>query len=201
MQFTVETWAGLASGAITVTFRAWSRPRAKVGAHHKVGDVVLEIDRVDRVSVASITTEDARRAGFDTSEAVIRLLERRADLDADTLIYRVEFHRVGSFRAITGAERAAPGADELADLTVRLQRLDRASRTGPWTTATLRAIADQPGVVSTDLAHELGRERPAFKLDVRKLKRLGLTESLTVGYALTPKGVAVLRHLDAETTP
>lgn len=199
MLFTADTWPGLASGAITVTFRAWSRSRAKVGAHHKVGDVVLEIDRIDRVAVGSITTADARRAGFDTRQAVIRMLERRAELDHDAVIYRVEFHRVGSFRAITGADEATPGAEELAAVAIRLEQLDRASRVGPWTTTTLRAIADRPGTVSTELAHELGRERPAFKLDVRKLKRLGLTESLTVGYDLTPKGTAVLRHLEGPT--
>ena len=34
-----------------------------------------------------------------------------------------------------------------------------------------------------------------FKTDVRKLKELGLTESLEVGYRLSPRGEAVLRAL------
>jgi hypothetical protein len=38
----------------------------------------------------------------------------------------------------------------------------------------------------------MGYDRPAFKLDVRKLKRLGLTESLEVGYRLSPRGRAYL---------
>jgi hypothetical protein len=38
----------------------------------------------------------------------------------------------------------------------------------------------------------VGRERPAFKTDVRKLKRLGLTISLDVGYRLSPRGEAFL---------
>ena len=42
----------------------------------------------------------------------------------------------------------------------------------------LRLIADRPGVRAGDLAEQLGRERLAFKADVRKLKALGLTESL-----------------------
>jgi hypothetical protein len=50
--------------------------------------------------------------------------------------------------------------------------------------------------VSTDLAAELGRDRPSFKVDVRKLKRLGLTYSLERGYRVTPKGGAVLAALD-----
>ena len=79
----------------------------------------------------------------------------------------------------------------------RLDRLDRTSVHGPWTRATLRIIAARPGVVSTDLAAELGRDRPSFKLDVRKLKRLGLTYSLERGYRVTPKGEAVLAALEA----
>jgi hypothetical protein len=32
----------------------------------------------------------------------------------------------------------------------------------------------------------------SFKRDVRKLKELGLTESLEVGYRLSPRGAALL---------
>ena len=52
--------------------------------------------------------------------------------------------------------------------------------------------AEVERVVSTALAELLGRERPALKTDVRKLKRLGLTESLEVGYELSPRGRAFL---------
>ena len=34
----------------------------------------------------------------------------------------------------------------------------------------------------------VGRETAPFKLDVRKLKNLGLTLSLDVGYRLSPRG-------------
>ena len=51
-----------------------------------------------------------------------------------------------------------------------------------------------------DLAEALGRDRASFKLDVRKLKELGLTESLEVGYRLSPRGRAVLDRLAAART-
>ena len=41
---------------------------------------------------------------------------------------------------------------------------------------------------------ELGRETLAWKADVRKLKEKGLTESLAIGYRLSPRGEAVLDH-------
>ena len=50
-------------------------------------------------------------------------------------------------------------------------------------------------VVSTTLAESAGIERADFKLNVRKLKALGLTISLDVGYRLSPRGVALLATL------
>jgi hypothetical protein len=191
----MDARAGLASGAITVTFRNWRRPLARVGSHHKVGDTVLAIDRVDRVRVGDITAADAARAGGSVADVRTRLAGRGAPLGDDDLVYRVEFHRAGSFDALVETERTELDADELAALVARLDRLDRASPHGPWTRATLRLIAARPGVVSTDLAAELGRDRPSFKVDVRKLKRLGLTYSLERGYRVTPKGEAVLATL------
>ena len=38
----------------------------------------------------------------------------------------------------------------------------------------------------------MGRETADFKKDVRKLKELGLTESLAIGYLLSPRGEAVV---------
>ncbi|HJW62866.1 MAG TPA: hypothetical protein VJ849_05160, partial [Actinomycetes bacterium] len=58
-----------------------------------------------------------------------------------------------------------------------------------------RLIGDQPGVRAGDLAGQRGRERHPFKTDVRKLKELGLTESLEVGYRLSPRGRALLSRL------
>jgi hypothetical protein len=42
-------------------------------------------------------------------------------------------------------------------------------------------------------------EKAPFKANVRKLKGLGLTESLEIGYRLSPRGRAVLRHLGSNS--
>jgi hypothetical protein len=57
----------------------------------------------------------------------------------------------------------------------------------------LELIAENPGVRAPDLAARMGRETLPFKRDVRKLKELGLTESLEVGYRLSPHGRAYRR--------
>jgi len=58
----------------------------------------------------------------------------------------------------------------------------------------LELIAQRPATRAPDLAASLGRETAPFKTDVRKLKELGLTESLDVGYRLSPRGEAYLRR-------
>jgi hypothetical protein len=203
--FTADAWPGLASGAITVTFRLWTRPQAKVGGRYRVGGSTLLVDDIRQVRVADITDDDARLAGEDDRDALVARLTRRPrgrytsgsgasarrDVTDDTLVWRVAFHTAADTEPSL-AEQDQLTNDDVAEITRRLDRLDAASSHGPWTRQTLRLVADQPGVVSTTLAEAVGRERPAFKTDVRKLKRLGLTESLDVGYRLSPRGKAYL---------
>lgn len=200
MLFTADAHPGLASGAITVTFRTWSRPQVRVGGRYKVGDVRLLVDDLRQVALADITDDDVGRAGFEDRDGLLRRLfrGRRGAPGADrrpapgTLVWRVEFHRVEPDGEPL-SEQADLTAEDVAEITRRLDRLDAASARGPWTRPTLGLIAEHPGVVSTKLAAELGApSRPVFKADVRKLKRLGLTESLEVGYRLSPRGRAYL---------
>ena len=58
--------------------------------------------------------------------------------------------------------------------------------------ATLDLIRRRPHTRAPDLAAEVGRERDPFKIDVRKLKNLGLTRSFEVGYEVSPRGLAYL---------
>ena len=82
-------------------------------------------------------------------------------------------------------------ADELPELIRRLERFDRYSKRGPWTRQTLALIEARPGVRAEELAGELGWEQQPFKINVRKLKELGLTESLEIGYRLSSRGISL----------
>ena len=82
---------------------------------------------------------------------------------------------------------------QIQDMDKRLDRMDASSPQGPWTRRTLQLIAEQPGVVSTVLSRQMNRERYEFKGLVRKLRDLGLTYSLEVGYCLSPRGRAYLK--------
>lgn len=82
---------------------------------------------------------------------------------------------------------------QLQDIDRKLDRMDTGSKQGPWTRKTLQLIQEQPGVVSTVLARQMNRERYEFKGLVRKLKDIGLTYALDVGYSLSPRGRAYLK--------
>ena len=186
MLFSADSWPGLADGSITLTFRAWTRPQAKAGGRYRVGGLLLEATAVELVATATITDDDARRAGEPSREALLRRLG-----DA-TEVWRVELRCLGQDDRITRRADDGLSDDELVAIRARLARLDRAR---PWTRSTLQLIDRYPGIVSTKLAQHAGMDRPAFKLNVRKLKEMGLTESLDVGYRLSPRGEVVLRSL------
>ena len=194
MLFQARFWPLIADGSVTVTFRRWKRRQVVAGhryrtGHRIVGRMMIEVDDVREVDPAKISNADARRAGFaDAAELVAQLRG-----DPELTVYRIAFHVVDEPdpRSVLAASDALTDADR-DEIQRRLDRLDRASRTGPWTRPVLEVIAAQPATRAADLAAGFGRETLPFKDDVRKLKNLGLTESLEVGYRLSPRGIAFL---------
>ncbi|MEQ9812817.1 MAG: winged helix-turn-helix domain-containing protein, partial [Azospirillaceae bacterium] len=112
--------------------------------------------------------------------------------DADgRQLYRVAFRRAGDDPRLALRE-TVPGAAELAALRRRLDAIDRRGPDGPWTGAVLRLIDAEAGLPARDMAARLGMTRDPLKRRVRRLKELGLTESLETGYRLSPRGRALL---------
>lgn len=191
MLFRQPLWPGLADGSVTVAFRRWRRPTVRAGGTLRTPAGVLAIDRVDVIAPADITAADAARAGYATVEAVL------ADLPAgnDRRLYRIEFHHAGDDPRIALRERDDIAPSDIADILARLDRLDASSADGPWTRRTLRLLVDHPAERAADLAELVGLDKPRFKRRVRRLKELGLTESLAVGYRVSPRGRALLEHV------
>jgi len=193
---------GIHAGRITVTFRRWRRPQVRPGGRYRTGadggrgqymgaSGLIEVTSIDTVSLDEVTDADARDAGFDSAGELLTDLRRKPDLP----LFRIRFKLLDEPdpRAELAADPDLSDAD-VADLDRRLDRMDTSGADGPWTARTLAAIAARPGVVSTTLAESLGRDRLPFKQDVQKLKRLGLTLSLPVGYRLSPRGETYLRR-------
>jgi hypothetical protein len=179
----------IADGTVSVLVRRWRAAQVRAGREYRTAAGLLAVDAVDVLTEEQLTEDDARRAGFADRAALV------ADLrgDPDLPVYRVRVRPAG--HPDPRDELAANtmlGPADVAAITARLDRLDRASGYGAWTRSTLHIIRDRPAVRAGDLAEALGRERAPFKLDVRKLKALGLTISLEVGYRLSPRGEAYL---------
>jgi hypothetical protein len=178
-------------GEVNLTFRRWKRCQVVAGNVYRTAVGRLRIDTVAVVDPARITAADARKAGFASKAELLGELRGTPDLP----VYRIRFHpEPGSDPRADLAATAALSPDDRADLDRRLDRLDRASSHGPWTRAVLGKIAERPAVRAAELAADFGRETQPFKLDVRKLKNLGLTISLERGYRLSARGQAYLRH-------
>ncbi|MGW3352023.1 hypothetical protein ACWDA3_52765 [Nonomuraea rubra] len=175
---------GVQNGSITLAFRRWKRAQVTAGGRYRMGSgLMAEVTSVAVTSAADVTEGDARAAGYPGRAALL------ADLDARG---HDPIHRVG-LRLVTEpdprdvlAATASLTAGDVAELDRRLDRM------GPWAVRTLELIAERPGVKAGDLAPEVGQELARFKLNVRRLKELGLTISLETGYRLSPRGEAYL---------
>jgi hypothetical protein len=178
------------SGEIAVLFRRWSRPGAKAGGSQMTQGGVIGIDTVEVVTEDDITELDAREAGYGTKENLLDKLSYR-----DDPIYRIRVHFAGEDPRIALRENDDLGDIELNEIITKLEKLDKNSKRGPWTLSYLQVIHDMPNTYSGLLADYLGLSIPEFKPWVRKLKALGLTESLHPGYKLSPRGEKVLEAL------
>lgn len=214
---------GVRRGTITLAFRRWEQPRVKAGGTQLTSAGVVRFDAVSEVLDQLVVTEaDARAAGFPDAAALRRRLwppadpreqasgaasvpeaavprpSRRAGPRASKggdHVYRVSLSWVGEDPRVALREQV-PEEDDLARLTAAVAKLDAGRRSGEWTRPILEWIRDNPGVVSTELAALLGREVAPMKADIRRLKALGITESLRVGYRLSPRGAAYLESLE-----
>jgi hypothetical protein len=189
VQFEPRLRTGLHDGTITVAFRRWRRPQVVAGRQYRTGQGMVLAEAIDVISPPDITPELARAAGFPDGPAAI------ADLrgDPELPLYCVRFRALDSPDPRDElASTDTVSDDEAAAIAARLARLDAASKRGPWTAAVLEQIAARPAVSSVHLAETLDWERPDFKLHVRRLKALGLTISLDVGYRISPRGAAFL---------
>jgi hypothetical protein len=187
--FSARFWPGIADGTVTETYRRWRRRQAVAGHRYRTRAGIIEVESVDVVAPHEVTDAGARRSGYPDAATLVSNLRGTDDLP----VYRIVFHVVDEPdpRAVLAADAALSDA-EVAAIDQRLARLDTASSHGPWTRAVLDVIAARPATRAADLAASFGRETQPFKTDVRKLKNLGLTLSLDVGYRLSPRGEAYL---------
>ena len=150
------------------------------------------------VRVETVTVVDAdgdhrrrgRRAGWPDAD---RLRAELARPRTSAPTYRVR---------LTWAARTRVALRESADLTDDGRRGPRRQARAAGPGQQPRAVDDgdprpdpaPPAAPRARPGRELGRETRPFKIDVRKLKNLGLTRSFAVGYEVSPRGLAYLER-------
>ncbi len=185
--FTNDQRRRILAGEMTATIRAWQAPQVKAGKRYRFGDEhELVVSAVQLTASALLSAADLRAAGFGSRADFEAALPKFANGRTEGPFYVVRF----TLEPRQPPPTAAPA--EVDRLLARLEKVDRLSDHGPWTRDALGAIAANPRVVSTKLAELVGRERFAFKADVRKLKAMGLTRSHEIGYEVTELGAQVL---------
>jgi hypothetical protein len=200
---TLPTLEGIVTGRIDLVFRRWRKPTVKAGGRLRTGAGVLAIEAVDIVEAAEIDDAQAARAGFESAALLVHdlLRERKpggrartAKVDETSQLYRVQVSFAGADDRIERREQLLTPT-ELEALKAKLSAMDSRATHGPWIHRTLELIATWPARRAPELAELHGYETVPWKAQVRRLKELGLTESLPVGYRLSPRGQQVFEAL------
>jgi len=194
MLLTNKHLEGIASGKIKLAFRKWRKPTVKTGGRLRTRIGVLAIQAVEQISEKEISDRDAELAGFESKAVLLKELKTR-----EGVLYRIRLSLAGPDERIVLRTRGEIADDEWHELRQKLNGLDARSIHGPWVVQFLSVVSMNPGVLAATLASSLGLERKWFKAQMRKLKELGLTESLEIGYRLSPRGATVLKRLKQDT--
>jgi hypothetical protein len=184
------TLEGIERGDVTLAFRRWKRPTVKSGGRVRTALGVVRIGTIDLTDAAGLTERDARASGF-ASQAALRKMLGPENGDP---VYRIELAGIDPDERVAKREASEPSEQEWADIRSHFERWEKAKP--GYFPSILSLIATKPAVAAGDLALALGVERLKFKQNVRKLKELGLTERLDVGYRLSPRGGVVLEWLE-----
>lgn len=178
-------------GNITLAFRKWQKPSVKIGTllHTSVG--LIEIKNIEVIQENDITTEDAINSGFKNKEALFKSLSTKNKGD----IFKIAIAFYSEDPRIKLREQTDVSDTEFANILSKLNRLDKFSKEGVWTTKVLQTIEENPNLHAIGIAALTGFQKEWLKINIRKLKNLGLTISHSIGYEISPRGKVVLQKL------
>lgn len=182
---------GIKAGKITLAFRKWKKPTVREGSRIKTALGVVEIGGVSEIKLEDITKKDSASAGFESLETLLEILNKIEG----GVIYKIKVKYYSEDPRLALRKQTSLTEKEFLVLQKKLERLDKASKDGKWTVSVLKAIKDNPELRAADLARKLKKEKDGLKINIRKLKNLGLTISHEVGYSISPLGEFVLEKV------
>lgn len=192
MLFKEKYLKGIRLGEISLAFRKWKKPAVKTGSLIKTSIVLVEIKAVSEIDVSEIKIGDAINAGFASLDELLQLLSKTEQ----GVIYKIHVRYFDEDPRIALRENTNPENTALQGITSKLERLDRYSKQGNWTLEILKLIHQNPTLRAADLAQRTKWEKEWLKLNIRKLKNIGLTISHEVGYSISPLGEKYMEWLE-----
>ncbi|MEI9920197.1 MAG: hypothetical protein WDO14_15590 [Bacteroidota bacterium] len=150
---------------------------------------VIGVTSVETVDEKSITRSDASKAGYDSVASLMTAVNK---VKAGK-VYKVKVKYLSEDPRIELRENTGLSNEETGKIIAKLHRLDKTR--GPWVLKTLQLIKRFPERRAGDLADIMKMDKLDFKLNVRKLKNLGLTISHEIGYSISPLGDVVIDQL------
>ena len=194
MLFKQEHLREIKNGNVTLAFRKWKKPTVKQGSLIKTSVGQLAIVAIEAIQAKEITSQDARKAGFLSLDELLALLESvpEGNIYKITVAFHSPDPRI-DLRSRTDLTNA-----QFDQIKAKLERFDKHSNYGNWTRETLIAIQKNPKLRAADLARLLAKEKDWLKINIRKLKNLGLTISHDAGYEISPLGKAYLSRVTDE---
>jgi len=191
MLFKQKHLEGIKSGTISLAFRKWKKLSVAEGSLIKTSVGVLKIVSIEETALSKITDQEAVAAGFKSASALVQLLEEQKE----GAIYKIAVVFDSEDPRIQLREKYDLNDEDFEEIKEALLNLDKHSKVGKWTLKTLQVIRENPKMKAADLAVKARKEKEWLKLNVRKLKSLGLTISHEPGYSLSPRGEAYLEML------
>lgn len=189
MLFRKQALDGIAQGSVTLAFRRWKKPTVKQGSRVRTAHGVVRIGGIKATALDGLTDADATASGFQNLAALRDMLSP----DDGNPVYRIELLGLEPDERVSLRASSELTEPEWQAVQACFSRWEKAAP--GYFPRILTAIATSPEVAAAKLAAELGVDKLKFKQDVRKLKELGLTESLDIGYRLSPRGKTVLDRM------
>ncbi|GGG97364.1 hypothetical protein GCM10007415_35910 [Parapedobacter pyrenivorans] len=185
---------GIKSGKISLAFRKWQKTALQNGSHIHTAIGLVKINAIEIVDESTITKSDAIKAGFADKKQLLNSLSQHNT----GKIFKISISYYAEDPRVKLRERTTLTDEQFSALKQKMERLDNYSKKGYWTKKVLFSIKENPHLHAIGIAKLTGFEKEWLKLNIRKLKNLGLTISHDVGYELSPFGKLVVKKLQIE---
>ena len=151
----------------------------------------LQILDISEANQNNLTKNDAHLSGYQSLSQLL------SSIDSGSIgtLYRIVVRYHSPDPRIELRNKTGIHEEELNEIIAKLNKFDKNSNQGIWVRQVLFAIQNYPELRAVELAQKVQKPKDWLKINIRKLKNLGLTISHEKGYTLSPRGKVVLEKI------